>query len=176
MVSNKDFAAIMERNGLELDSIFDATDKTIDQNLQEFLSLQEIQIGVANTLSFEKIYTGHESLSPQRSMHSDDRKASKEYHVNDSSTSTGNFKTVKEVYNIDKLHEGSQIYNDSEFMDDLSQQEFDFPSYMKGDPISDQELTPGQLLPGLVKINVLLTEKGYLPLTLTASDVNSSTK
>ena len=62
-------------------------------------------------------------------MHSDDRKASKEYHVNDSSASTGNFKTVKEVYHIDKVHEGSQIYNDSEFRDDLSQQEFDFPLY-----------------------------------------------
>lgn len=166
----------MERNGLELDSIFDATDKTIDQNLQEFLSLQEIQIGVANTLSFENIYPGHESLSPHRSIHSDDRKASKDYNANDSSTSTANFKNIKEVYDPEKVHEGSQIYNDSEFMDDLSQQEFDFPIYMQGDPILNSELTPAQLLPGLVKINVLLTEKGYLPLTLMASDVNSSTK
>jgi hypothetical protein len=166
----------MERNGLELDSIFDATDKTVDQNLQEFLALNETQIGVANTLSFEKIYTGHESLSPHRSLHSDDRKASKDYHVNDSSTSAAKFRTVKEVYDLDKVHEGSQIYNDSEFMDDLSQQEFDFPIYVQGDPISGPDLSAAQLLPGLVKINVLLTEKGYLPLTLMTSDVNSSTK
>lgn len=166
----------MEPDRFELESIFDSTDKTINQSLQEFLTLQEIQTGMTNSLSLEAVNTGRASISPRRSVRSEDRQAVNDHHVNDSKPSAAKFTKVKELYDVDKMHDGSQIFNDGEFADDLSQQEFDFPHHIQSNPVSDPELTPAQLLPGLVKINVLLTEKGYLPLTLIASDVNSSTK
>ena len=68
------------------------------------------------------------------------------------------------------LHERSEIDND--FNDDSSQPISD----LQPDEFLQPILKPEELMPGLMKINTVLTEKGYLPLTLMSDDVNAISK
>ena len=192
----------MKSSGFNLESIYDSSDQTINRSLAEFLSLPSLRIDIINDFSFDNLGPGVESLTPEIVTYSrpqsNDASVSQVEAVGSNLSGPCDFNDFLPrppqrvgdevdhmVYppSIDFIDSEIRVLPPKEdftltdeFGDDVVDEAIFFPSIDSDETTEGPELTPAQLLPGLVKINVLLTERGYLPLTLTSADVDLSTK
>lgn len=185
----------------DLESIYDSSDQTINRSLAEFLSLPALRVDITNDFSFENLGLGVASLTPEIVAYS--RQQSNDAGIQLEAVGSTPMepcdfndylpRPLKRVSNevdhmiyppsIDFIDSEISVYPPikdhsptNEFGGDIVDGAIFLPSIASDEIAEEPELTPAQLLPGLVKINMSLTERGHLPLTLTAGDVDLSTK
>lgn len=162
----------MNSSNRESSFIYDSTEKLVGSNVDRYLSTKERQLSPAGKMGFKSKDIRMAPVTPDLSFDYADRQGSDDQYLNELGYSDPEFNIVNDQHDFETEfpHEQSEI--DNEFNDDSSQ------------PISDiqpdeslQALRkPEELMPGLVKINTVLTEKGYLPLKLMSDDVNATSK
>ena len=162
----------MESSNRESSFIYDSTEKLVSSDVNRYLSTKERQLSPTEKQSFDLEDTTMAPVTPDMSSVISDRQESDDQYFNELGYSDPEFNIVNEEHDFGKelLHEQSEI--DNEINDDSSQPVSEFQTDECLQPI----LKPEELMPGLMKINTILTEKGYLPLTLMSDDVNAISK
>lgn len=162
----------MKSSNRECSFIYDSAEKVVSSDVNRYLSTKERQLSPAEKQSFDLEDTRMAPATHDLSIAFSDRQESDDQYFNELEYSDPEFNIVNEEHDFgtEFLHEHSEI--DDEINDDNSKPVSDFQPDECLQPI----LKPEELMPGLMKINTILTEKGYLPLTLMSDDVNAISK
>ena len=162
----------MKSSNRESSFIYDSTEKVVSSDVNRYLSTKERQLSPAEKQSFDLEDMRMAPVTPDVSFVFSDRQESDDQYFNELGYSDPEFNIVNEEHDFGKefLHEQSEI--DYEINEGNSQSASEF----QPDDCLQPILKPEELMPGLMKINTILTEKGYLPLTLMSDDVNAISK